>query len=91
MRDEDAFAYFDFFGSPRVMHFLTRIGVSPNDANAHYCLDLECDIDGLRKLDDAALAERMIQEPRPISGGSRSTPPRCSIRCGISTPTVSSV
>jgi len=66
VRDEDAFAYFDFFGSPRVMHFLTRIGVSPNDANAHYCLDLECDIDGLRKLDDAALAERMMQEPRPI-------------------------
>jgi exodeoxyribonuclease I len=66
VRDEDAFAYFDFFGSPRVMHFLTRIGVSPNDANAHYCLDLECDIDGLRKLDDAALTERMVQEPRPI-------------------------
>ena len=58
VRDEDAFAYFDFFGHPRVMHFLTRVGVSPNDANAHYCLDLECDIDGLRKLDDAALAER---------------------------------
>jgi exodeoxyribonuclease I len=66
VRDEEAFAYFDFFGSPRVMHFLTRIGVNPNDANAHYCLDLECDIDGLRKLDDAALAERMAQEPRPI-------------------------
>jgi exodeoxyribonuclease I len=66
VRDEEAFAYFDFFGSPRVMHFLTRVGVSPNDTNAHYCLDLECDIDGLRKLDDAALAERMAQEPRPI-------------------------
>jgi exodeoxyribonuclease-1 len=52
--------------SPRLMHFLTRVGVSPSDANAHYCLDLECDIDGLRKLDDAALAERMAQEPRPI-------------------------
>ena len=26
-RDEDAYAYFDFFGSPRVMHFLTRVGV----------------------------------------------------------------
>ena len=50
------------------MHFLTRVGVSPNDANAHYCLDLECDIDGLRKLDDAALAERLAQEPRPIRG-----------------------
>ena len=40
VRDEEAFAYFDFFGSPRLMHFLTRVGVSPNDANAHYCLDL---------------------------------------------------
>jgi exodeoxyribonuclease-1 len=42
------------------------IGVSPNDANAHYCLDLESDINGLRKLDEAALADRMTQEPRPI-------------------------
>ena len=66
VRDEEAFAYFDFFGSPHVMHFLTRVGVSPNDANAHYCLDLTCDIDALRKLDDAALSERMKQEPRPI-------------------------
>jgi exodeoxyribonuclease I len=66
VRDEEAFAYFDFFGSPRVMHFLTRVGVSPNDANAHYCLDLTCDIDALRELDDAALSERMKQEPRPI-------------------------
>lgn len=66
VRDEDAFAYFDFFGSPRVMHFLTRVGISPRDANAHYCLDLECDIDSLRRLDSAGLVERMIQEPRPI-------------------------
>jgi exodeoxyribonuclease-1 len=66
VRDEEAFAYFDFFGTPRVMHFLTRVGVSPNDANAHYCLDLECDIDGLRRLDDAALTERLAQEPKPI-------------------------
>ena len=66
VRDEEAFAYFDFFGSPRVMHFLTRIGVCPNDANVHYCLDLTCGIGELRKLDDAALAERMKQEPRPI-------------------------
>lgn len=66
VRDEEAFAYFDFFGSPRVMHFLTRVGVCPNDANAYYCLDLTCDIGELRKLDDAALSERMKQEPRPV-------------------------
>jgi exodeoxyribonuclease-1 len=66
VRDEEAFAYFDFFGSPRVMHFLTRVGVSPSDPNAYYCLDLTCDINALRKLDDAALSERMKQEPRPI-------------------------
>jgi exodeoxyribonuclease-1 len=65
VRDE-AFAYFDFFGTPRVMHFLTRVGVSPTDTNVHYCLDLECDMDGLRRLDDAALAERLAQEPKPI-------------------------
>lgn len=66
VRDEEAFAYFDFFGTPRFMHFLTRVGVSPNDANAHYCLDLESDIDSLRALDDEALAERLSREPRPI-------------------------
>jgi exodeoxyribonuclease I len=66
VRDEDAFAYFDYFGTPRVMHFLTRVGVSPSDANAHYCLDLTCDIVALRKLDAAALSERMSQDPRPV-------------------------
>jgi len=66
VRDEEAFAYFDFFGSPRVMHFLTRVGVSPKDANANYCLDLDCDIDCLRKLDDVELAERLAQEPKPV-------------------------
>jgi exodeoxyribonuclease-1 len=66
VRDEEAFAYFDFYGSPRVMHFLTRVGICPNDANAHYCLDLTGDIDQLQKLDDAALSERMKQEPRPV-------------------------
>jgi exodeoxyribonuclease-1 len=64
--DEKAFAHFDFFGGPRVMHFLTRVGVCPNDANAHYCLDLTCDIGELRRLDDAALSERLKQEPLPI-------------------------
>lgn len=66
VRDEEAFAYFDYFGTPRVMHFLTRVGVSPNDANAHYCLDLTCDVDALRKLDADQLSERMKQEPRPV-------------------------
>jgi exodeoxyribonuclease I len=66
VRDEDAFAYFDYFGRPQVMHFLTRVGISPRDANAHYCLDLASDIDALRKLDDGELAARMTEEPRPI-------------------------
>lgn len=64
--EEDAFAYFDFYGSPRVMHFLTRVGVSPRDGNVHYCLDFACDVDSLRKLDDVELSERMKTEPRPI-------------------------
>lgn len=66
VRDEETFAFFDFFGSPRLMHFLTRVGVCPNDANIHYCLDLTCGVDELRRLDAAALSERMKQEPRPI-------------------------
>jgi exodeoxyribonuclease-1 len=66
VRDEDAFAYFDFFEAPQVMHFLTRIGTNPNNPNLHYCLDLSSDIDGLRQLDGAALVERIVQEPRPI-------------------------
>lgn len=66
VRDEDTFAYFDYFGRPQVMHFLTRIGVNPNDPNSHYCLDLASDIDALRKLDDGELSHRLTQEPRPI-------------------------
>nr|WP_275944911.1 exonuclease domain-containing protein [Bradyrhizobium sp. dw_411] len=32
VRDEEAFAYFDYFGRPQVMHFLTRVGINSNDA-----------------------------------------------------------
>jgi exodeoxyribonuclease-1 len=66
VQEEDAFAYFDFFGTPQVMHFLTTIGTNPNDPNIRYCFDLSCDIDGLRQLDNTALAARMVQEPRPV-------------------------
>lgn len=66
VRDEDAFAYFDYFSTPRVMHFLTRVGVSRNDSSAHYCLDLTCDIDALRTLNANELSDRMSQDPRPI-------------------------
>lgn len=66
VRDEEAFAYFDYFGRPQVMHFLTRVGINSNDANSHYCLDLASDIDALRKLDDVELPQRLTQEPRPI-------------------------
>jgi exodeoxyribonuclease-1 len=63
---EEAFAYFDFYGSPRVMHFLTKVSVSRSDANVHYCLDLSGDKNALRKLDGPDLAERMTVEPRPV-------------------------
>jgi exodeoxyribonuclease-1 len=64
---EEAFAYFNFYGSPRVMHFLTKVGISRRDANTHYCcLDLGGDIELLRKLDGSALVERINVEPRPI-------------------------
>jgi exodeoxyribonuclease I len=66
VRDELAFAYFNFYGSPQVMHFLTRVGISPRDGNVHYCLDLTADIDALRKLDTLDLTERIAVEPRPV-------------------------
>jgi exodeoxyribonuclease-1 len=66
VREEEAFAYFDYFGRPQVMHFLTRFGINPNDGNSHYCLDLASDIDALRKLDDTELSQLLTQEPRPI-------------------------
>jgi exodeoxyribonuclease I len=66
IRDEEAFAYFDYFGTPRAMHFLTSIGVSPADANTHYCLDLTANIDELRKLTEDELTERIKVEPKPI-------------------------
>jgi exodeoxyribonuclease I len=66
VRDEDAFAYFDYFGRPQVMHFLTRVGINPKDGNSHYCLDLASDIDQLRKMEAGELSWRLTQEPRPI-------------------------
>jgi hypothetical protein len=52
-------------GKPQAINYATVVGISPNDVNAQYCLNLACDIDGLRNFDDAALAQRMMQEPRP--------------------------
>lgn len=66
VRDEAAFAYFDYFGTPRIMHFLTRIGISTADANRHYCLDLTFDVDELRKLSEDQMAERLQTEPKPV-------------------------
>jgi exodeoxyribonuclease-1 len=63
---EEAFAYFNFYGSPRVMHFLTKVGISRGDTNIYYCLDLGSDIESLRKLDGPTLVERLNVEPRPI-------------------------
>jgi exodeoxyribonuclease I len=66
IRDEPAFAYFDYFGNPNLLHFLTRIGISPADTNAHYCLDLTSPTDELRMMADDVLMERIKAEPRPI-------------------------
>jgi exodeoxyribonuclease-1 len=55
--DEPAFGYFDNFEGTRTVRPLTRIGVSPLDANVHYCLDLTHDVDALRRLTDDELDE----------------------------------
>ena len=52
-----AFGYFDTFDGTRSVRPLSRIGISPLDANVHYCIDLTHDIDALRKLTDDELGE----------------------------------
>jgi len=57
IREEPAFGYFDNFEGIRGVRPLTRIGISPLDANVHYCLDLTSDVDALRRLTDDELGE----------------------------------
>ena len=57
IREEPAFGYFDNFEGTRSVRPLTRIGISPLDANVHYCLDLTHDVDALRRLTDSELGE----------------------------------
>lgn len=57
IREEPAFGYFDKFEGTRSVRPLTRIGISPVDANVHYCLDLTHDVDALRRLTDDQLGE----------------------------------
>jgi exodeoxyribonuclease-1 len=66
IREEPAFAYFDYFGGTRCIHLMTRIGINPTDANAHYCLDLTADIDELRRLSDLELVARLQSDPHPV-------------------------
>jgi exodeoxyribonuclease I len=66
IRDEEAFAYFEFFGGRQDVHLVTRIGANPTDLNAHYCLDLTSDISELRRLSDLELVARLKSDPRPI-------------------------
>ena len=60
IHEEPAFGYFDNFEGTRSVRPLTRIGISPLDANVHYCLDLTYDVDALRRLTDDELGE-MVQ------------------------------
>jgi exodeoxyribonuclease-1 len=57
IREEPAFGYFDNFEGTRSVRPITRIGISPADANVHYCLDLTHDVDALRMLTDDELGE----------------------------------
>ena len=63
IREEPAFGYFDNFDGTRSVRPLTRIGISPLDANVHYCLDLTYDVDALRRLTDEELGERVRAWP----------------------------
>ncbi len=66
VREEPAFGYFDNFGGTRCVRPLTRIGISPSDANVHYCLDLIADIEDLRRLAADDLAERVKGYSSPV-------------------------
>ena len=62
IHEEPAFGYFDNFEGTRSVRPLTRIGISPLDANVHYCLDLTYDVDALRRLTDDELGEMVRRE-----------------------------
>lgn len=66
VRDEEAFAFFEFFGGHQDIHLVTSIGVNPNDANSHYCLDLTSDLDELHRLSEAELAVHLKTSLPPI-------------------------
>jgi exodeoxyribonuclease-1 len=65
-RNQEAFAFFEFFGNRSAPHVVTRIGTSAQQQNVVYCLDLLCDHDDLRQLGPAALATRLGKSPKPI-------------------------
>lgn len=62
IRDEDAFAVFEPFGGSQDVHCVTRIGISPNDQNAHFVLDLGHDLDRLRKMAHSELVAAIRDE-----------------------------
>lgn len=66
VREEDAFAVFEFYGGVGDVHCVTRIGINPNDENVHYCLDLTHDVGSLRRMSDADLLQVLDGPDRPV-------------------------
>jgi exodeoxyribonuclease-1 len=66
IREEEAFAVFEFYGGVQDVHCVTRVGTNPNDANIHYCLDLTCDLDALRRMTHVELVAAIRGDRRPL-------------------------
>jgi exodeoxyribonuclease-1 len=63
---EDAFLLTEFFPTTTGQFVVTAIGSNAAQPNIEYCYDLAVDPADLRDLDDAELAARLTQRPRPL-------------------------
>jgi exodeoxyribonuclease-1 len=63
---EDAFLLTEFFPTKTGQFVVTAIGSNPTQPNIEYCYDLAVDPAELRDLNDAELAARLTQRPRPL-------------------------
>jgi exodeoxyribonuclease-1 len=66
VRSEEAFVFFEFFGSRHAANLVTPIGGSVQQPNVVYCLDLACDLESLRTLSPEELSARLTRSPKPV-------------------------
>ena len=64
--DEDAFVVSETIGNRHHTRVVTRIGRNPDQHARHYCLDVNADLDALRKMSDGELADVCRGPERPI-------------------------